>query len=390
MVAAHMRRAALLLSAILAVVVPVVPAAADSIQDKQREASRLASRIEQLQATAEQLAEDYNEAVDALADVDRDVTAARARLTQQEAELATLRSRMSEFALKSYVFADQAAGVASLLDDMVLSGQASGRSGYAAVAMGANLDLTDQLTATVDDTTALRTSLEAKLERQRALTESVAGKRKDVDRAGAEAEAALSDVKGDLAQLVAEERQRRLEDEARQQQEEVRRQQERASVSRSAAVGAPRRSGSVRSSGGGGGASAPRPSSPARPRVGANVPSPSPGAAGAVRAAMSQVGVAYRYASSAPGVAFDCSGLTSWAWGQAGVSLPRNSRAQYAALPRVPIEQIQPGDLVFSGSPIHHVGIYVGGGQIVHASMPGVGVVVSPMRRVVGVARPGG
>jgi cell wall-associated NlpC family hydrolase len=386
MVAVHMRRAALL--AILVVVLSAVPAAADSIEAKQREASRLASRIDQLQETAEQLAEDYNEAVDALADVDRDVTAARARLTQQEAELATLRSRMSEFALKSYVFADQA-GVASLLDDVVLSGHASGRNGYAAVAMGASLDLTDELTATVDDTTALRSSLEAKLERQRTLTESVAGKRKDVDQAGADAQAALTEVKGELVELVAAERQRRLEDDARRQQEEVRRQQERASVSRSAAVATPSRSGSVRT-GGGGGAAAPRPSAPSRPSAGARVPAPSPGAAGAIRAAMSQVGVSYRYASSSPGVAFDCSGLTSWAWGQAGVSLPRNSRAQYAALPKVPIEQIQPGDLVFSGSPIHHVGIYVGGGQIVHASMPGVGVVVSPMRRVVGVARPGG
>jgi cell wall-associated NlpC family hydrolase len=382
-----MRRAALL--AILAIVVWAAPAAADSVQDKQREASRLASRIEQLQETAEQLAEDYNQAVDELAKVDRDVTAARARLTQQEADLATLRSRMSEFALKSYVFADQA-GVASLLDDVVLSGQATGRSGYAAVAMGASLDLTDALTATVDDTTALRASLEDKLERQRALTESVAGKRKDVDQAGADAEAALADVNGELVELVARERQRRLEDDARRQQEELRRQQERASVSRSAAVATPRSSGSTRGGGGGGGASAPRASSPARPRAGANVPAPSAGAAGAVRAAMSQLGVSYRYASSAPGVAFDCSGLTSWAWGQAGVSLPRNSRAQYGALPKVPIEQIQPGDLVFSGSPIHHVGIYIGGGQIVHASMPGVGVVVSPMRRVVGVARPGG
>ena len=104
---------------------------------------------------------------------------------------------------------------------------------------------------------------------------------------------------------------------------------------------------------------------------------------------MSQVGVGYRYASSVPGVAFDCSGLTSWAWGRAGVGLPRNSRAQYAATPHVPIEQIQPGDLVFSGSPIHHVGIYIGGGQMVHASQPGVGVVVSPIRNVVGVGRPG-
>ena len=83
---------------------------------------------------------------------------------------------------------------------------------------------------------------------------------------------------------------------------------------------------------------------------------------------MSQVGAGYRYATAIPGVAFDCSGLTSWAWGRAGVGLPRNSRAQFAATPRVPIEQIQPGDLVFWGpGGSEHVALYMGGNQIVHA-----------------------
>jgi cell wall-associated NlpC family hydrolase len=252
--------------------------------------------------------------------------------------------------------------------------------------MGANVDLTDSLNATRDDTAAQRANLEAKQHYQQQLTEVVANKRVSVDEAADAAAAALVDVKGDLAEMVAAEQQRKIAEAARQQQEEIRRQQAAAAAAaaRPAAASAP----AARPSPGGGGAAA-----PAAPRAAAPppraVPPPSPGAAGAVAAAMSQVGVGYRYASSAPGVAFDCSGLTSWAWGRAGVGLPRNSRAQYAATPHVPIEQIQPGDLVFSGSPIHHVGIYIGGGQMVHASQPGVGVVVSPIRNVVGVGRPG-
>ncbi|MDA2983274.1 MAG: NlpC/P60 family protein, partial [Actinomycetota bacterium] len=54
----------------------------------------------------------------------------------------------------------------------------------------------------------------------------------------------------------------------------------------------------------------------------------------AIKAALSQLGVRYRWGASSPGVAFDCSGLTQWAWGKAGVSIPRVSRSQYAALRR--------------------------------------------------------
>jgi cell wall-associated NlpC family hydrolase len=106
---------------------------------------------------------------------------------------------------------------------------------------------------------------------------------------------------------------------------------------------------------------------------------------------MTQVGVAYQFAAASPGVAFDCSGLTMWAWAQAGVGLPHQSAAQYASVPHVPASAAQPGDLIFYYSPISHVGLYIGGGQMVHASMPGVGVVVSSVNwgNVVGVGRPG-
>ena len=111
----------------------------------------------------------------------------------------------------------------------------------------------------------------------------------------------------------------------------------------------------------------------------------------AVSAAYGQLGVPYSYATSNPGSSFDCSGLTHYAWGQAGVYLPRNSRAQAAATPRVPPAAAQPGDLIFYYSPISHVGIYVGGGSYIHAPATGDVVKVSPVRwgKVVAVTRPG-
>ncbi|GAA2012163.1 C40 family peptidase [Nakamurella flavida] len=86
----------------------------------------------------------------------------------------------------------------------------------------------------------------------------------------------------------------------------------------------------------------------------------------AVAAALSKVGSRYVYGAAGPNQ-FDCSGLTSWAWAQAGVSIPRTSRDQ-AGLPSVPLSQLQPGDLVTYYSPVSHVGMYIGNGQIVHAS----------------------
>jgi cell wall-associated NlpC family hydrolase len=92
-----------------------------------------------------------------------------------------------------------------------------------------------------------------------------------------------------------------------------------------------------------------------------------------------------------PGVAFDCSGLTSWAWGRAGVYLPHQSAQQYASLPHVSASQLQPGDLVFFYSPISHVGMYLGGGQMIHAPNSGSTVNITSVNfsNAVGFARPG-
>jgi cell wall-associated NlpC family hydrolase len=114
----------------------------------------------------------------------------------------------------------------------------------------------------------------------------------------------------------------------------------------------------------------------------------------AVSAALSVQGTQYVWGSADPSVGFDCSGLTSWAWAQAGVSIPHSSAAQYSALPHVALGSVQAGDLIFYYSPISHVALYIGGGQIVHARHPGPGgqVQVQSMYgydNPVGAARPG-
>ena len=89
------------------------------------------------------------------------------------------------------------------------------------------------------------------------------------------------------------------------------------------------------------------------------------------------IGVPYVYAGASPETGFDCSGLTMWAWAKGGKSLPHSSKAQYSMSAKIPVSQLQPGDLVFYGSPISHVGLYIGGGQMIHAPHTGDVVKVS-------------
>jgi cell wall-associated NlpC family hydrolase len=113
------------------------------------------------------------------------------------------------------------------------------------------------------------------------------------------------------------------------------------------------------------------------PQTGGYVPPANASAAQvAIGAAMSVLGTQYVWGSADPNVGFDCSGLTMWAWAQAGVSLPHSSAAQRSAVPSVPLNQIQPGDLIFYYSPTSHVALYIGNGQIVHARHPGPSGVV--------------
>jgi cell wall-associated NlpC family hydrolase len=130
-----------------------------------------------------------------------------------------------------------------------------------------------------------------------------------------------------------------------------------------------------RSSSGGGGGNYPAPSIPAH--------------GNAVDYARSRIGCPYRWAASGPG-SFDCSGLMMWCYGKIGISLPHSSSEQINSGPRVSRSDLQPGDLVFFGSPIHHVGMYIGGGEMIEAPYTGASVRTASMDRsdYAGACRP--
>lgn len=98
-----------------------------------------------------------------------------------------------------------------------------------------------------------------------------------------------------------------------------------------------------------------------------------------VQIAMKYLGRPYQWGAAGPD-RFDCSGFTMYVYAQVGVGLPHSSRAQSGVGQYVPRGALQPGDLLFSGSPIHHVGMYIGGGQMINSPQTGDVVKISPIR----------
>ena len=193
--------------------------------------------------------------------------------------------------------------------------------------------------------------------------EAVAAERGQVSVALGTQRALLSNVRGDIANLIAADRRREL-----------------AAAERRAAAAA-RTSPATTKSGGSAETDAPLPPPPPPP--------PSAGAATALDVARAQIGKPYQWAAAGPDK-FDCSGLTMYAWGKAGVQLPHSAAAQYDMLPKVSRGSLAPGDLVFFGSPIHHVGIYEGGGLMIDAPQTGENVRRDAIDRgdYTGAARP--
>jgi cell wall-associated NlpC family hydrolase/transcription elongation GreA/GreB family factor len=113
-----------------------------------------------------------------------------------------------------------------------------------------------------------------------------------------------------------------------------------------------------------------------------NVPAASGRAAAAFAAAQRVIGSPYVYGATGPS-SFDCSGLTQWAYGQAGVSITRTTYTQADEGTRIGMSQLAPGDLVFFNG-LAHVGLYAGNGQVLHAPHPGVGVRFESMSTIGG------
>lgn len=365
---------------------------AQSVDQQRQKVEDIVDQLEQLEERARQLGEDYNEAIDTKAQLDVEITDAEARIAEQEAELNQLRASLADMALRSFV-GGGSVPLGPLFEDSENLNDAVQREELARAALSAGDVDTDELDAFVAEINDEKDLLARKREQADQLAASLTDAQAETDRLTTEYTDARAEAEAKLGQLIAQEEQRRAEESLRR----VREQAAAASASTSSSSGDS--GGSTSNSGGGdsssGGSSTSSGDSSGGSSSGSgggySVPAVSSRSGLAVQAALAQQGVPYRYATSSPGVGFDCSGLTAYAWAQAGVGLPHQSRAQFASVPRVPKESAQAGDLIFFYSPISHVSIYLGNGMQVHAPNTGSTVSVAPVNwgKVVGVGRPG-
>lgn len=341
---------------------------ADGVSDAQRKVDRTLAELENLRDQMGQLDEDYAGAQDRQVELEADIADAQVRIDDLNGQLGGVQTVLTDIAV------DRFTSGGSLLSSPIFS-TASAYSlteqksalGLAAIDSGeANLDTMQALYDQLSDVQARQQRKKDELAKT---IETLKTKQEQYTKLEDEYTAKYAQAKRDLgaAKLQAAEEKRAAAAAARARQ--------RAAGSSGSA---PRSTGGGSSSGGGGGGSY-------------NPPAVSSRAGIAVRAALSQIGVPYKFATASPGVSFDCSGLTMWAWNQAGVRLPHQSSRQYSSIAHVALEDAQPGDLIFYYTPISHVGMYIGGGQMVHASHPGTDVMVVTVKwnKVIGVGRPG-
>lgn len=283
--------------------------------------SEVQRRVDALNAKADDIVEQYAESKIALGEASRRAAVAQARVAKAQRQLDGIRSSMAAVAAAAYRAggADQFVQLVSTSTPQTFLDRASALD---RIAKGQSAQLAAAATARHRLDVAGR---EAARERaaQQAVASRLAGYKRQI-------EGVLAEQQRLLGSLRADER-RRLEASRRAAAE-------RASRDREAQ---------------------PTYDGPASGR-----------AAVAVREAYRKLGSPYQWAAAGPD-RFDCSGLTMWVWGKAGVSLPHSSKAQYAGGRKVSRGDLQPGDLVFYGDPIHHVGIYVGGGRMISAPHSG-------------------
>jgi cell wall-associated NlpC family hydrolase len=304
-------------------------AAPEQVSTSQDAAALVAARAHDLEVVTEK----FNDAREELKTKQADTAQATEQVAAAEAAVATARDQVREVARSAYT-GDQLSTLQAMLSS-TSADEMLDRVGTLGTIAAHNNELLSTAQQATEQADAAKATAEKAAADAQALVDQVAAQQGDLN-------AQIADYQAQYDRLNAAE------------QEASRAQAERAHATESAA--------SAGSTGDSSAAPAPAPSAPIVAGSGAG--------ATAVNAAMAQLGDPYVWAASGPN-SFDCSGLVQYAYAAAGISLPHSSGSQAKAGQAVSRDQLQPGDIIAFYSPVSHVGIYIGNGQMVHAPTSG-------------------
>lgn len=374
--------------------IPALAATSTELQAQLDQAQAESATYEQQTAAAFQELED-NQAK--LEDTKAQISTTEEEISQKQAELDAAQSTLSD-----RVSADYKAGGVSIVDLVVGSTSASdlvSRIYYANKVASSDAQAIQEVQSIQAELDQKKADLQTQQAQQQQLVDASQAKATEVQQKQADHEAYVQSLSADVQQALAEEEAARkaAEEAAAQKAAAQQAQQQAASNDSSSDNGGSSSSGSSQSSsnsgssssnggsGNSGSSSKPNSGSSSHGSGSVNVGS---GISGAIAAAKTQLGVSYSWGGNAiAGQEFDCSGLVWWAYKQAGISIPRGQRMSNGrnssmigwALDsgRWTTNQanLQPGDLMFWGSSVNsttHVGMYIGGGKMIHSNYSGV------------------
>ncbi len=319
----------LFLTGILILTLAVAPfAGATPLSEKRAKAREIAAKLQELYPKVDMAVERYNQAMDSLATVRQQIRENERMLKVAEYNLALARKQLESRAVSMYKSRD--VGFVDVLfstnsfDELVTQLDLMERLGKS------DVDTMKSIASYKADVKDRRIKLEADKEAAVKLVAQAKAEKDKVEALEAKLERMQAGVKAQIKQI----------------QDQMAREAEQDALRAS----------------GGGETIVVDPGGPGHPEV--------------VRLAMNELGDPYVYGAAGPD-AFDCSGLTMYCYAQIGIGLAHGATAQQQASTPVPLNALQPGDLVFFGSASYsyHVGIYVGGGTMIHA--PHTGAVVS-------------
>jgi peptidoglycan DL-endopeptidase CwlO len=323
-----------------------------AIKKAQNQAAALQNLIDQLSEEMSAAAEDYDTAQQQLEDTQSAIKKTQKQLTQSTGDLATLQERLSQRVVEIYKSGDL-----SMLNVLLEASSFSdliGRYEQLQRLSDQDAQLLEQVSDYKAQMAQQKTQLDSEKAQEQASVKKTASAKAKVTAQLAKQKKALKGKEVQIAQLKAAEQARQAALVAAAKKAAA----DEIARARAAAAAAKNNKGNkgttaTTDGGGGGGGPAPGYDSDKAARV--------------VQIAMQYVGVPYVWGGSSPS-GFDCSGLCRYAYAKVGVSLPHSSAMMYNYGVAVSRSELKPGDLVFYYSPIHHVGMYIGGGQMVNAT----------------------